>query len=29
MINNPDYKRSDFKNINFIMDKPFLMLHHF
>ena len=31
MINctSPVYKRPDFNNINFIMDKPFLMPHHF
>ena len=29
MINSPDYKRPDFNNINFVMDKPFLMPHHF
>jgi hypothetical protein len=29
MINSPVYKRPDFNNINFIMDKPFVMPHHF
>ena len=29
MINSPVYNRLDFNNINFIMDKPFLMPHHF
>ena len=29
MINSPVYKRLDFNNINFIMNKPFLMPHHF
>jgi len=29
MINSPVYKRPDFNNINFIMDKSFLMPHHF
>ena len=29
MSNSPVYKRPDFNNINFIMDKPFLMPRHF
>ena len=28
MSNSPVYKRPDFNNINFIMDKPFLMPRH-
>jgi len=29
MINSPVYKRPGFNYINFIIDKPFLMPHHF
>ena len=29
MINSPVYKRPDFNNIDFIMDKPLLIPHHF